>query len=358
MVCEMCGNNNIIKQDGVFVCQYCGTKYSVEDAKKLFIEGVVKIDNSDNIEKHITNARRAKEIQDWSEAARYYSMVEENNPTNIEAIFYTSYSRARHALIESDFYNREAAFNVLENKISLIAEYINLQDVEQNEILISTMSNDIFSLVSSNYVYNRTVDEFGIVFSSDESLTPPLFDNVGFAFAFMASAIANNFPEELKTHKKFYLELAIKHAEYILKYGKFKSDGSVEELIYTYHKMINEVDPSHTIPSKPTPIKQDPIHQNDQGEKSGGCYIATAVYGSYDCPEVWTLRRFRDNKLSKIALGRIFIRVYYAVSPTIVKWFGKNLLFKKFWINKLNKLVHKLNEHGYSDTPYSDIEWK
>ena len=24
----------------------------------------------------------------------------------------------------------------------------------------------------------------------------------------------------------------------------------------------------------------------------GGCYIATAVYGSYDCPQVWTLQRF------------------------------------------------------------------
>lgn len=23
---------------------------------------------------------------------------------------------------------------------------------------------------------------------------------------------------------------------------------------------------------------------------SGGCYVATCVYGSYDCPEVWTLR--------------------------------------------------------------------
>ena len=27
---------------------------------------------------------------------------------------------------------------------------------------------------------------------------------------------------------------------------------------------------------------------------NGACYVATAVYGSYDCPEVWTLRRFRD----------------------------------------------------------------
>jgi len=32
---------------------------------------------------------------------------------------------------------------------------------------------------------------------------------------------------------------------------------------------------------------------------SAGCYIATAVYGSYNCPEVWTLRRYRDIKLKK-----------------------------------------------------------
>ena len=30
-----------------------------------------------------------------------------------------------------------------------------------------------------------------------------------------------------------------------------------------------------------------------------GCYIATCVYGSYDCPQVWTLRRFRTACLAK-----------------------------------------------------------
>ena len=35
IVCEMCNSNDIIKQDGLYTCQNCGTKYSVEDATAL-----------------------------------------------------------------------------------------------------------------------------------------------------------------------------------------------------------------------------------------------------------------------------------------------------------------------------------
>lgn len=35
MTCELCGSTDFIKQDGVFVCQKCGCKYSVEDARKI-----------------------------------------------------------------------------------------------------------------------------------------------------------------------------------------------------------------------------------------------------------------------------------------------------------------------------------
>lgn len=36
--CEMCGCTEIIKEYGVFVCQLCGTKYSVEEARKMMFE--------------------------------------------------------------------------------------------------------------------------------------------------------------------------------------------------------------------------------------------------------------------------------------------------------------------------------
>ena len=91
-----------------------------------------------------------------------------------------------------------------------------------------------------------------------------------------------------------------------------------------------------------------------EGVKTGGCYVATAVYGSYDCPQVWTLRRYRDNILAKTFLGRAFIKTYYAVSPTLVKWFGETNWFKNLWRGKLDRMVKKLQEEGMESTPYDD----
>lgn len=90
---------------------------------------------------------------------------------------------------------------------------------------------------------------------------------------------------------------------------------------------------------------------------TGGCYVATCVYGSYDCPEVWTLRRFRDDMLAKTLIGRAFIHAYYAISPTIVKWFGHTDWFRKFWRSHLDNMVSQLRNRGVEDTPYQDKPW-
>lgn len=98
------------------------------------------------------------------------------------------------------------------------------------------------------------------------------------------------------------------------------------------------------------------VHRGGSGSSNQGCYIATSVYGSYDCPEVWTLRRFRDYNLKQSILGRIFIKIYYAVSPTLVKWFGNINWLKKLIRCPLNRLVTHLNLSGLKDTPYQDPE--
>lgn len=90
------------------------------------------------------------------------------------------------------------------------------------------------------------------------------------------------------------------------------------------------------------------------GGGGGGCYIATCVYGTYDCPEVWTLRRFRDEVLANYILGKAFIYSYYAVSPRIVSVFGDIDWFKRLWKFLLDNLVKILRENGISNKPYKD----
>jgi len=53
--------------------------------------------------------------------------------------------------------------------------------------------------------------------------------------------------------------------------------------------------------------------------QTGSCYIATAVYGSYDAPQVVILRKFRDLYLHKRDWGRKFISFYYKYSPAYAK---------------------------------------
>ena len=84
------------------------------------------------------------------------------------------------------------------------------------------------------------------------------------------------------------------------------------------------------------------------------CYVATCVYGSYDCPEVWTLRRFRDDYLKRHLLGRAFIKTYYAISPKIVALRGNRSTFRRFWRRVLDGFVTTLNKRGYSNRNYDD----
>ena len=55
LICEMCGGNDLIKQDGVFVCQNCGTKYTVEEAKKMMKEVVEKVASATDAVKEATD---------------------------------------------------------------------------------------------------------------------------------------------------------------------------------------------------------------------------------------------------------------------------------------------------------------
>lgn len=302
LICEMCGSSELIKQDGVFMCQVCGCKYSVEEAKRMMVEGIVdiqgtvKVDNSAFVEKYLANARRAYEKEDWEEVEKYYNMVEQNSHYNIEAVFFSAFGKTMLSFTDDDYYKRQHKFTVLNKSISVINDYYELSNENKEEVL-KNISNAIKKMYSVEYVYN-------VMEGSDIG---------GDAWQInLMNSVKDTFITELK-------QIAEKH-----------SDAYIQELIDNLSSL--EV-------------------------KNGGCYIATCVYGSYNCPEVWTLRRYRDHVLAETWYGRTFIKIYYTISPTLVNRFGNTKWFQQFWKGTLDQMVKTLQSKGIESSPYQDTTW-
>ncbi len=169
IVCEMCGNSDLLKQGDYFVCQFCSTKYTLEDARKLMIEGTVevqgtvKVDDSDVVKKHLQNARRSKQKEDWEEVTKYYNLVEQNDPKNIEAIFYSAYGKAMMSLLtDSDIYKRQQIFNVVTKSVSVLDDYFDSEKNDELKDVFRSINKDITNLLSSGFVYEITTTQHNI----------------------------------------------------------------------------------------------------------------------------------------------------------------------------------------------------
>lgn len=330
--CEMCGSENIVKQDGLYVCQYCGTKYSVEEAKKLMVEGTVRIDKTEENNNLLILARRAREEQNSENAEKYYGMLLQANPNSWEAAFFQTYYRAMQCKLGQIGYYAEAVGNSLET----VAALIDKADQNEKNTAVKTITvpcveiAELFASAATNH-YNEYMTVDG-TFQECVNANVKASLILG-KLEIVAKAYCNE-KDVVVAFQKTYISFLNAHS-------KFFNKEYLNSTITRISNEIKQVDSSFVAPTV----------------NSGGCYVATAVYGSYDCPEVWTLRRFRDYTLAESVFGRLFIRLYYAVSPTLVKWFGKTEWFKNLWKPTLDKMVAKLNADGVEDTPYEDKNW-
>lgn len=346
LTCEMCGSTNLLKQDGVFVCQSCGTKYSVEEARKMMVEGTVdvkgtvKVDTSDELKNLYEIARRAKDSDNNENATKYYDMILVKDPGSWEANYYVVYFKSMGCKIAEIWSAATDVANCQESVIKLIKEKETdevsqkaaLEEIAIRNTMISSM---LFNAAKNHYegidsdIRGNFIQDYCNNASSSAQIMYNFGDTVEMIFEGKYSDISvQAWKNGIDMHKQY------------VKYLNDKT-GNIN-LINSYGDKIRKYDSSFTNPYVDT---------------SSGCYVATCVYGSYDCPEVWTLRRFRDYTLDETWYGRAFIRAYYAISPTIVKWFGNTNWFKSLWRRVLDAWVCKLNKNGVQNTPYKDKEY-
>ena len=331
LTCEMCGSTDILKQDGVYVCQACGTKYTVEEAKKMMVEGTVEVKGTVTIDTsaEVTNlfelARRAVDLGSFNEAYDYYRQIVLKDPNNWEANTYLVSSR----------YNAEDATKLTESApliikslraaLALVKQHAPQDDIQS---IILNISRTILR-ASENKA--TALDDClrnppkGLTLGNNNQYFRQIVDamnaNASIAFAFGDEV------EALIGQEDACVDL--------WKQG-IKASTRSNEKRKGYIEKIKKYDSNY----KP---------------HNSGCYVATAVYGSYDCPEVWTLRRYRDNVLARQPLGRLFIKTYYAISPTFVKLFCHNLFINRSVRYKLDRFVSKLHAQGIGSGPYVDF---
>lgn len=376
LTCEMCGSTELVKQDGFFVCQTCGCKYSVEEAKKMMIEGTVevqgtvKVDSSDEIKKLYQAARNARETSDDATALRHYENISAKDPNSWEALFYLVILKTNSIKNSEIASSAISVANSIDRVFQLIKEYVP-EDTDKKAAVKEVVDQCYVTatwLTSASHNFYKTMTKgngmmalTGIsgMISSVSSTGNALSEDQNRCFhianlmCYCGNAIESHFGMEDEDYKEYAVWSWKKMLEFNADYRKVHgSDIFSKESLEKFSSKVKQYDPNYGVNSD-----NKSNGSNNSGNSSGGCYVATCVYGSYDCPQVWTLRRYRDDTLGSTWYGRLFIRTYYAISPTLVKWFGKTNWFKKLWKGKLDRMVAKLQNNGVEDTPYEDKEW-
>jgi uncharacterized Zn finger protein (UPF0148 family)/chromosome segregation ATPase len=127
MVCEMCGGTDLVKQDGVFVCQTCGIKYSVEEAKKMMVEGTVevtgtvKIDNSDNYSNLVQLVRESLTDKRFDSAYNQCTEALAINPNDPEMVVVQGLSVLGKEEIVTDV--PSSSVNSMKRMLSIMSDY-------------------------------------------------------------------------------------------------------------------------------------------------------------------------------------------------------------------------------------------
>lgn len=347
LTCEMCGSTDLVKQDGVFVCQTCGTKYSIEEAKKMMVEGpvdvsgsTVKVDTSGELANLYQIARRAKDDNNGANAAKYYDMILVKDPMSWEASFYVVYFKAMECKIAQIQSAGISVANCIDSVLKLIKDNVDSKEEQVKAVQEVALRCTLISSMLYNAAQNHY---YGIDIQIRSKYKQEMIINC-FAAMQIMYILGDNVDSLFGDYEELHTVAASAWKDGITMHNKMMTDLPQKEenknIIMEYVAQVQKYDNSYQAPTS-----------------QGGCYVATAIYGSYDCPQVWTLRRYRDNTLAKTWYGRLFIHTYYAISPTLVKWFGHTVWFKKMWSGRLDRLVANLNAKGIEDSPYEDKDW-
>jgi hypothetical protein len=342
MICELCGSSDIVKQDGLFVCQKCGTKYTLEEAKKLLgnvntTEIAQKPAGQDSMSQELKNlyqvARRAKADNNGENAAKYYDMILVKDPNSWEAAFYVVYFKAMECKIAQI---RSAAISVsncedsvldlIKNHVAEDEQYEAVQEVMLRSQLIANMLaggakshyDGIDSSIKDKYTQeyiNNVCAARDILYTCGSQIDRIFEDKPE-----IAKLAADAWKGGITLHKTILPLLADQTgnkntiASYVKQIGQYDPDYAND---YTYKEKKQALDTEISALRK---VVSDT--ENPKAVKSRGCMIFFIVLGLV--PLVLGFVYMSDSSLAYLllalgALSIIFGIIYYGIPKKSVQ---------------------------------------
>lgn len=298
-------------------------------------------------------AREAKASKNYEEAQLIYQVLKENYPEDWEAHFYSAHCSAMSGEGFKPVATKFIAELLTNTILLLFCDEKRRENLlkEADDSIVPNLEKDVEDATLSVYIRVTTELNTSIHNGTVSEHLNEYLQGI-FSIAFVPSTLGDWI--EIYYGEKFI--------EYAIKSWKMTVDLIIKSMneysLYLNDEYFNNqkaiADKTIAKIRKYVADYQPPQIEPKKVSKSEGCYIATAVYGTYDSPELWTLRRFRDEKLRASAFGRLFVRFYYRVSPILVRHFGKYNLPKKCIRPLLDNFVKKLNKAGIISTEYTD----
>ena len=372
--CPQCGANiEVDNTHDAGICKYCGTPFVTEKVIQNYNTYITNNNNfngasiniqAGDFQNFLNLANKSLDVREGEEALKYTNKALELDSKSPEAWIAKMLSMELIATFKDDKanetieYGKNAIVYASDDKKETIENTVYTHYLKRAQSLFSIINGRVRDTAAikdalTQLRWNAPAGASQRINAADSSTVNTLNKLNGSALLLKISVPTEKIMENSE-YQKLVLELCNQCVRYINglqdRYAIYSANFSEDarkahkaELIMLETGLTPE--DSKSIPN---------FEAASTNTSSGGCYIATCVYGSYDCPQVWTLRRFRDNILDESWYGRLFIKCYYATSPSLVKWFGNTVWFKRLWKCPLDTLIKKLHQKGVPDTFYHD----
>lgn len=342
--CDSCGADLAIpKGESSIKCGFCGT------LNKLPAEG------QKPSSKQRTLMINAVESENWDDVAKYATALLEDDPSDYEAWFYKGASAGwtsrhiddpskeilncfRNAFANSSDESLDDAMNILATKgtdlMLALARgsrgfaqnhgYFNTGDILSSGWQADTMNghvNKIFGFINVAHLLTEINRNDRV-----DSLNPALDALFIKLYAFLFTKVP--FEGTMTAKNPFNLTATTWSFVYdpMSELG-LKWEPRVDEILEAYANKAYSEDSLEEYDLSDSDFQDPRDGDAAEASASGGCFVATAVYGNESHFNLIVLRSFRDNFLKKYYFGRSFISFYYKYGPALAdKVKGSNFL--------------------------------